>query len=110
MNNNLKCNNKATCDCYQIKDLSIVPFDIDNKTIRRAFSFLLHKAPNIESLHSGYIELNKHDDLFRRMMDNRHFDYERICAFNAVIENKLKKAKLDGELICLKCKRYWNKK
>lgn len=40
------------------------------------------------------------------MLKERPFKYQKFCAFNAQIEKELKQANLDGDDICLKCKRF----
>ena len=98
-------------DCLKCVKLNlsnhlIVPFKDANKAIQRLFSYFLHSDPNIESLHSKDIERNKHLEIFERMMKERHFQYQKFCWANAIIENELMKGNLNGDGICLKCKRF----
>ena len=51
-----------------------------------------------------------HSDLFRRMIEEHHFVYQKFCWSNAVIEKELIKGNLNGDEICLKCKRFVCKK
>lgn len=88
----------------------IAPFKDVNKDIQRLFSYFLHSAPNIESIHSKAIERNKHLEIFERMMKERHFQYQKFCWANAIIENELMKGNLNGDEFCLKCKRFVCKK
>jgi len=74
------------------------------------FSYFLHLAPDIKSVHSTRIPVEKHAEIFYRMIENRHFYYEKFCHSNVKIDNELLKANLLGNSICLKCKRYVCKK
>lgn len=101
-------------DCYKCNKESlqsfISPFEDGTSETRKLFSYFLHKAPNIESVHSTLIPDVMHTEVFERMLESRHFKYKKFCWANAVIENELCKGFLDGNLLCLKCKRFVCKK
>ena len=81
---------------YSLNELLVSPFEVGSADIYKLFAFFLYSAPDIESVHSKKIPSCKHSDIFCRMMDNRHFKYH--------------KGYLNGEIICLKCKRFVCKK
>lgn len=96
---------------YILADLMIAPFDDrpakdGMKEMPKLFSFFLHNAPNIESAHSKYISDKIHPSIFDRMLEKRDFKYKKFCSANAVIDDELSKGCLDGDAICLKCKRF----
>lgn len=102
--------NCKKCQQIMINDFQIIPFENCNSTFQKLFSYFLYSAPNIESSFSKTIPQRLHLDLFRRMMEERHFAYQKMCPANAVIETELTKGNLNGEYICLKCKRFVCKK
>lgn len=89
-----------------LNELLVSPFEVGSADIQKLFAFFLHSAPDIESVHSKKIPSCKHSDIFCRMMDNRHFKYHNFCPAQATIEKELSKGYLNGEIICLKCKRF----
>jgi len=104
---------KTICfeDCYKkestnLETISIPPFEITNDDVLRLMSYFLHKAPNIESTHSKCIPREKHSDIFDKMFLDRHFIYVKICASNTNNEKNLFDGHLNGNTICLKCKRF----
>lgn len=97
------CNGCRKSSKKSLESILTVPFS--NKTLE-FFSYFMYSAPDIESIHSTIIKKELHTEIFSRMMDDRHFKYKAFCASNARIENELKKASLDGDDICLKCKRF----
>lgn len=104
----MKCITKK-CNIYNnqnLNNLLIVPFESPTLEVRKLFSYFLHIAPNIESAHSKIIPSEKHDEIFERMMNNRHFKYKRFCSANAVIEQEFCECNLNDVNICLKCKRF----
>jgi hypothetical protein len=102
-----KCN-KCVLRCIQ--DYRIAPFQGGTKDTRKLFSFFLHNAPDIKSVHSKKIPLSKHSDIFDEMMNERNFKYQKFCASNAKIKSELEKGFLDGDEICFFCKRFVCKK
>ncbi len=86
------------------------PFEEVPADTQRLFSYFLHMAPDISSVHSSKIPEILHTELFRRMMENRHFHYEKFCCSNAPIQKELDQGFLSGDALCLKCKRYVCKK
>lgn len=102
----------SDCNICNIQSLQrfIFPFEDGTEETRKLFSYFLHKAPNIESAHSIQIPSIKHTEVFERMLEGRHFKYRKFCWANAVIENELCKGFLEGNLLCLKCKRFVCKK
>jgi len=84
----------------------ISPFEFEIKDIHSLFAYFLHRAPNIESVHSPQIDYNLHTQIFDSMFQERHFEHMRFCASNAKIEDELERVKLNGNDICLKCKRF----
>ncbi len=95
---------------HQMSEMLIAPFEGGTTDTQKLFSYFLHSAPDIESTHSRRIPRTKHSGIFELMMQNRHFFYQKFCWFNAPIEKELAKGHLDGEEMCLKCKRYVCKK
>lgn len=104
---------KNPCNKNNLKaldNLLVIPFQIPNLEIQNLLSFFLHLAPDIESVHARKINISKHNEILNRMFENRHYQYSKFCASNAKIENELSKAHLNGDLLCLKCKRFVCKK
>lgn len=104
-----------TGDCIKysiinIKSLQTIPFEGKNTSIEKLFSFFLYLAPGIESAYSKGIPIEKHNEVFERMMFNRHFRYMKFCSSNAKIESELSKGFLYDNNLCLKCKRFVCKK
>lgn len=105
---------KANCiltDCDKsveksLQELLIVPFEDGTLETRRLFSYFLHNAPDIESVHAGKIRVSLHANIFQQMIEGRHFKYQKFCRSNAVIEDELHKGCLIKNNICLKCKRF----
>lgn len=97
------CTNVAK---QNLETLKIVPFEDVSKELARLFSFFLYCAPDIESAHSKQIDRNRHTAVLELMLKERHFKYQKFCASNAQIEKELKPASLNGDNICLKCKRF----
>ena len=95
---------------FQFKNGIVVPFEVDSVDVQKLFSYFLHCAPTIESVHSKPIVYAKHAEIFDRMVRDRHFKYHRFCSANAPIEKELTKAYLADGMICPKCKRYICKK
>lgn len=116
MKNKTECRQCIDSNCMkyvgrELNDMQIVPFEGGTADTQKLFSFFLHKAPNIESSHSRSIpDIIKQNEIFELMMQDRHFVYHRFCWFNAVIDKELQKGYLNGERVCLKCKRYVCKK
>lgn len=98
------------CTSFQLDDLLIVPFEGGTPDTRKLFSYFLYSAPNIESTHSKKIPLDLHNEIFNRMIDKRHYKYQKFCGASAVIDKELEKGHLDGDSFCLKCKRFVCKK
>ena len=92
-----------------LEKMKIAPFE-DNyekkSDMIKLFSFFLHFAPDIDSAHSRKISQDKHKEIWNEMMESRHFKYGDFCVANKRIEDALAPAHLDGEMLCLKCKRY----
>ncbi len=95
---------------HNLNDMLIVPFEGGTTDTQKLFSYFLHNAPNIESAHSRRISTSKRTEIFRLMMENRHFCYQKFCWSNAPIEKELSKAHMDGDNLCFKCKRFVCKK
>lgn len=91
-------------------NLLIIPFEDGTADLQKLFSFFLHSAPDVESAHSQRIPKAKHSVIFGMMIENRHFKYQKFCWSQAPIEKELSKGYLNGETICLKCKRFVCKK
>lgn len=98
------------CNKQFLQSLNISPFEDGTAETKKLFSYFLHTAPNIESIHSKQIPDIMHTTVFERMLESRHFKYQKFCWANAVIENELCKGFLDGDSLCLKCKRFICKK
>ena len=98
------------CVKKSLNDFLIVPFEEGTVETRKLFSYFLYSAPDIESIHSRTIPQEKHAEIFERMIKGRHFQYQKLCWFNAVIEKELSNGYLNGNDICLKCKRFVCKK
>lgn len=98
------------CEGHNLKELLCPPFEIGNRDIEKLFSFFLHQAPTISSVHSDDVSKDSHAQIFATMMENRHFKYQKICAFNTRIENELSKGFLLEDNLCFKCKRYVSKR
>ena len=94
------------CNYLRINDYLIIPFEEGPKEINRILTYFLYSAPCIESLHAKNIPKEKHDDIFEKMICNRHFKYKNFCNFNSKIEKELLKGFLQNEDICIKCKRF----
>lgn len=95
-----------TCATFSLEDLLIIPFEDGTTETRKLFTYFLYNAPNIESAHSRKISNDQHSVIFDRMMDGRHFKYQKVCSANSIIEKELTKCFLNGDSICLKCKRF----
>ncbi len=91
-------------------NLLIIPFEDGTVDLQKLFSFFLHSAPDVESAHSRRIPKAKHSVIFSMMIENCHFKYQKFCWSQAPIEKELSKGYLNGETICLKCKRFVCKK
>ena len=90
--------------------LLIAPFEDGTDETKRLFSYFLHSVPDVESIHSKRIPKVKHSTIFNMMMETSHFKYQEFCCAQAHIEKELSKGYLNGEIICLKCKRFVCKK
>lgn len=110
MNENCIASNCNKSNTQSLQSLMISPFEDGTVETRKLFSYFLHNAPNIESVHSKQIPVEMHSTIFERMVDGRHFKYQKFCWANAVIENEFSKGFLDGNNLCLKCKRFVCKK
>ena len=95
---------------HNLNDLLITPFEEGTTDTQKLFSFFLHSAPDIESAHSKRIPVVKHSAIFNMMMEKRHFKYQKFCWAQTSIEKELSKGYLNGETLCLKCKRFICKK
>lgn len=95
---------------YSLDSLLVTPFEECTADVKKLFSYFLHNAPNIESIHSEKIPNELHDSIFDRMINDRHFKYQNFCTFNASINKELEKGYLLGDSVCLKCKRFVCKK
>lgn len=93
-----------------LNNLLIAPFEGGTADTQKLFSFFLHNAPDVESAHSKQIPVAKHSAIFNAMMEKRHFKYQKYCWAQAPIEKELSKGYLNGDAICLKCKRFVCKK
>lgn len=93
-----------------LTNLLIVPFEDGTSDTQKLFSFFLHSAPDIVSAHSKKIPTVKHSAIFATMMESRHFAYQKFCWWQTPIEKELSKGYLNGNTICLKCKRFVCKK
>ena len=93
-----------------LQSFLITPFEDETDEMKRLFSYFLYHAPNIESAHSIKLCTTSHSDILKRMLEGRHFKYQKFCFFNAIIGDELKKGFIDGNNICLKCKRFVCKK
>lgn len=103
------------CDCNKsdkksLQNLVISPFEEGTVETKKLFSYFLYNAPNIESAHARQIDVSLHSNIFNKMIEGRHFEYKKFCWANAVIEDELCKGYLNGNVICLKCKRFVCKK
>lgn len=96
----------SKCNKKELHKQIIVPFEDGTKDTQKLFSYFLHNAPNIESVHSKQLKPSVHSVVFNNMIDGRHFEYKKFCWSNAVIEDELDKGFLNGDEICLKCKRF----
>lgn len=107
-----KCikNNCTTAVNIDMQEILTAPFESLPKDIQRLLSYFLHKAPDISSVHSSKISQEFHAEIFHQMMENRHFYYKKFCGFNAPIKKELEQGFLNGNKLCLKCKRYVCKK
>lgn len=113
--NKAKCIQCVKADCtncvmHSITDTRIAPFEDVSRKMQKLFSYFLHLAPDITSYLSKTIPVQKHDEIFARMFDGRHFKYQHFCASNKNIGKEFAKAHLNGEDLCYKCKRYVCKK
>ena len=90
----------------QLTDYLISPFDTADQELNKLFSYFLHKAPEISSIHSKHIDCRWHEDIYLKMLDKSHVKYARFCNFNVQIEKELEKGTLHGDKLCLKCKRF----
>lgn len=95
---------------YSLDSLLVTPFEECTADVKKLFSYFLHNAPNIESIHSEKIPNELHDSIFDRMINDRHFKYQNFCNSNASINKELEKGYLLGDSVCLKCKRFVCKK
>ena len=93
-----------------INSIIVSPFNELTTDIHRLFSYFLHNAPDINSVHSRVIPVELHSELFSQMLQNRHFCYQKFCWSNAPIQKELEKGFLTGDALCLKCKRFVCKK
>lgn len=99
-----KCISKLT-DCM------VTYKDCEDVKLVKLFVYYLYYAPGIESVHAEDISRELHEDVFNRMVEDRHFLYGRICADNNnAMSRELKNGELDGDAFCQKCKRYVCKK
>lgn len=98
--------NCSRCHKHSLQSIIIAPFEAGTEDTRRLFSYFLHIAPNIESVHSKTISESMHYDIFETMMKNRHFEHGHFCRPSATIDNELESEHLKGDNLCLKCKRY----
>ena len=94
----------------KLGDLLIVPFEDVPEDIQKLFSFFLHKSPGVESVHACQIPAVLHSAIMNSMLEGRHFEYKKFCSSSVPIEKELLKAYLNGDNICLKCKRFVCKK
>jgi hypothetical protein len=102
-------------DCSKSKQTKlgnflIIPFEGGTAEIQKLFSYFLYSVPDVESTHSHQIPKAKHSSIFDMMMKKRHFRYQKFCSSQAHIEKELSKGYLNGDAICLKCKRFVCKK
>lgn len=104
------CNGCKKCINERLSEYKIVPFACELEKMHSLFSFFLYCAPDIESCHSFRLDEKVHADVFEKMMEGRHFEYQRFCPSNAKIEKELDNGFLSGDEICLKCKRFVCKK
>lgn len=108
MANKIFClkNNCANYAKSNLTALLVLPFEGTTDKIARLFSYFLHSAPCIDSKHSRIIRHDKHAAIFNQMMEGRHFLSQKFCHSNAPINKELASVFLDGNDLCLKCKRF----
>ena len=110
-NNIFPCSEKEYCKKQKFDRLDVllsVPFEANNGDLSKLLRFFLYKAPNISSAHSPKISniTYSHDSILREMMNGRKFSKGiDFCSSNCRIEKHLLKVGLNGNKICLKCKR-----
>lgn len=103
----LKC---GSAKIENLKNILTCPFDENTASMHKLLSYFLYSAPGIESVHSYVIPREKHSAILSVMLDERHFCYTKFCSPSAQVEDELKKASLNGDELCLKCKRFVCKK
>ncbi len=109
---NEKCINGVCVKGFKknIYKLQIIPLNGNGTKLEKIFSYFLYSAPNIDSINSKKIPIEKHNEVFERMMNERHFVYKKFCSSNTNIEKVFSEAYLNGTNLCLKCKRFVCKK
>lgn len=83
-----------------------IPFCIEDDRLNDLLAYFLYCAPEIESVHTRTIPRDKHEQILSSMMESRNFTKQVFCASNVVIQKELSKISLDGNDICVKCKRF----
>lgn len=108
----IKCvkNNCKTVIKTNMCQILTAPFEGLPADMQKLFSYFLHRAPDISSVHSSMLPITLHSGLFERMMENRNFHYQKFCSSNASIQKELEKGYMFGDELCLECKRYVCKK
>ena len=112
-NNVLLCTQKGYCQkqsLVSLKKIHTPPFETTDYEFGKYMSFFLHLAPDISSSHSFSVSECEKEKLFEEMLHSRRFKTEEFCSSNSKIEKHLSKVGLQGNSLCLKCKRFVCKK
>lgn len=73
-----------------ILDNKIRPFDYNDEKLRKLFSYFLHKAPNIDSIHSEIVDQNKIDIMWNNFIlewKDKNMPY-KIYSKNSIFPNE----------------------
>ena len=87
---------------------AVIPIECDVGKLRSLFAYFQYRAPNIDSLHSPLLSVDKHEkvlEAIKKTHNSRNGEYV-FCAHNANTESEFTQRALWGDVICGKCKRF----
>lgn len=91
-----------------IQESAIIPIEYDIGKLRSLFAYFQYRAPNIDSIHSPLLSVEKHDQVLEKIIQthNRKKGEYKFYSHNSNSENILKEQGLWGDYICSNCKRF----
>ncbi len=87
---------------------AIIPIDCDIGKLRSLFSYFQYRAPNIDSVHSPLLSVEKHEQVLaeiEKTHNSKNGEYV-FCSHTSNTEDQFSTQGLWGDWLCSKCKRF----